>query len=162
MLHRTIAGIGPLVVIMACQPPAPQDDATEVELLISEEMAAFNLPFSEAVRVGDMIYLSGNIGVLPGTTELAPGGLQAEARQTMENIRTVLERYGSSMDRVVKCTVMIDDMNRWNEFNEVYVTFFPNDKPARSSFGADGLALGAAVEVECWARVGPAPEGHAN
>ena len=113
-----------------------------------------DLPFSEAVRVGDMLYLSGQIGNRPGTLELVPGGIRAEARQTMENIRAVLERHGSSLERVVKCTVMIDDIAEWGAFNEVYVEFFPGPRPARSAFGADGLALGAAVEVECWATAG--------
>ena len=106
-------------------------------------------PFSDAVRVGDLLFLSGKIGVLPGTRTLADGGIQGQARQTMDNIQATLERWGSSLDKVVKCTVMIDDIDEWGAFNEVYVEYFPEHKPARSAFGADGLALGAAVEVEC-------------
>ena len=112
-----------------------------------------NLPFSDAVRVGNMLYLSGSIGVLPGTLDLAEGGIQAETRQTMENIRTTLEKYGSSMDRIVKCTIMLADISEWNAMNEVYVSFFPGHKPARSAFGADGLALDSRVEIECMATV---------
>ena len=130
------------------------DPAPMVEHLATPEQRSLDLPFSEAVRVGHMLYLSGQIGTKPGTVGLVEGGIRAEARQTMENIRAVLERYGSSMERVVKCTVMIDDIDQWSTFNEVYVEFFPGEKPARSAFGADGLALGAAVEVECWATVG--------
>lgn len=130
-------------------------DATpEVEYLRSAEQAAMDLPFSEAVRVGHMLYLAGQVGNRPGEMTVVEGGIQAEARQTMENIKGVLERYGSSMDRVVKCTVMIDEIGEWGAFNEVYVEYFPGPKPARSAFGADGLALDAAVEVECWATVG--------
>jgi len=110
-------------------------------------------PFSDAVRVGNMLFLSGKIGILPGTRTLAEGGIEGESRQTMENIKATLERWDSSLERVVKCTVMIDDIAEWGAFNEVYVEYFPNDKPARSAFGADGLALGAAVEVECIATV---------
>ncbi len=121
------------------------------EYLVSEAAKELNLPFSEAVRVGDMLYLSGQLGNLPGSTELAPGGIEGEARQTMENIKAILERYGSSLDRVVKCTVMMADIAEWSAFNEVYVTYFPGPKPARSAFAASGLALGAKVEVECWA-----------
>ena len=123
--------------------------------LISEKAAALNLPFSEAVRVGHLLFLSGQIGTLPGTTDLAPGGIQGEARQTMENIKTVLEANGSSMDRVVKATVMLLDISEWPAFNEVYVTYFPGDKPARSAFAGSGLALGARCEVEVIAVVGP-------
>lgn len=136
------------------QTTATQSDAPpEVEYLRSDEQAAMDLPFSEAVRVGHMLYLAGQVGNRPGEMSVVEGGIQAEARQTMENIRGVLERYGSSLDRVVKCTVMIDEIEEWGAFNEVYVEFFPGPKPARSAFGADGLALDAAVEVECWATV---------
>ncbi len=112
-------------------------------------MEGLDLPFSEAVRVGDLLFLSGMVGTKPGTTELAEGGIAGETRQTMENIKAALGRHGASMDRVVKCTVMLADIAEWPAMNEVYVTFFPGDKPARSAFGASGLALGARVEIEC-------------
>lgn len=115
--------------------------------------AVEGLPFSDAVRAGNMLYLSGSIGVLPGTLELAEGGLAGETRQSLENIRTTLVKYGSSMEEIVKCTIMMDDIAEWSDMNEVYVTYFPNHKPARSAFGADGLALGARVEIECIATV---------
>ena len=97
---------------------------------------------------------SREVGNIPGTTQLAGGGIQGETRQILENIGRVLERYGSSMERVVKCLVMIDDMAEWPAMNEVYAGFFPGAKPARSALGADGLALGARVEIECMATVG--------
>lgn len=154
MRLEVIAGIGWLVVVTSCQAPAPADETTTVEYLTSEATTGMDLPFSEAVRVGEMLYLSGNIGNVPGEAELVPGGIGPETRQTMENIRSVLERYGSSMDEVVKCTIMMDDIGEWAEMNAVYVTFFPGHKPARSAFGAEGLALGARVEIECWATLG--------
>ena len=110
-------------------------------------------PFSPAVRVGDVLYLSGQIGT-DSTGRLVPGGIAAEARQTMENIRDVLARTGSSLDRVVKCTVMMADMAEWPAMNAVYATYFPRNKPARSALGANGLALGARVEIECIAVAG--------
>ena len=116
-----------------------------------------NLPFSEAVRAGDFLFLSGEIGRRPGTTELVPGGLPAEARQAMENVKANLERHGATLDDVVKCTVFIADMKDWGAFNEVYRTFFTKSLPARSALGASGLALGARVEVECLAVVPPPP-----
>ena len=109
------------------------------------------MPFSDAVRVGDMLYLSGKIGNVPGTSQLAEGGIQGETRQAMENIKTSLEKYGASLDQVVKCTVFLADMEEWGAMNEVYVTYFPVNKPARSALGASGLALGARVEIECLA-----------
>lgn len=123
------------------------------EFLSTPQQRAMGFPFSEAVRVGHMLFLSGQIGNLPGTTELAEGGIEGETRQVLENIVQVLERYGSSMDRVVKCLVMIEDMADWPAMNEVYAEFFPGPKPARSALGADGLALGARVEIECMATV---------
>jgi 2-iminobutanoate/2-iminopropanoate deaminase len=117
------------------------------------EMKALGLPFSAAVRVGDMLYLSGALGNLPGTLKLAEGGMKAQARQTMENIGAVLRFCGLDFDDVVKCTAMLADMSEWAEFNEVYVTYFPPDRlPARSAFGCSGLALGGRLEVECLAR----------
>jgi reactive intermediate/imine deaminase len=107
-----------------------------------------SLPFSEAVRVGAMLYLSGQIGT-DSTGSLVAGGIEPETRQAMENIRAVVERNGSSMDRVVKCLVMLADMREWSSMNQVYVTYFPKHLPARSAMGASGLALGARVEIEC-------------
>lgn len=133
----------------ARQKPAPAAAAPRVEYMPGGRA----LPFSEAVRVGHMLYLSGQIGTGP-TFALVPGGMKAEATQTMENVRAVLERHGSSLDRVVKCTVMLADMSEWGAFNEVYAGYFRKDRlPARSALGANGLALGARVEVECWATV---------
>ncbi len=108
-------------------------------------------PFSEAVKVGNMLVLSGNIGIDPKTGKLAPGGIKGETKQVMENIKRTLEKYGSSLDHVFKCTVMLADIKEWADFNKVYVEYFPNKKPARSAFGSSGLAMNCRVEVECWA-----------
>jgi reactive intermediate/imine deaminase len=126
----------------------------EVEYLASDRAKSLNLPFSEAVRVGDMLYLSGQLGNLPGTLDLAPGGIEGQTRQVMANIQRILEANGSALDRIVKCTVMMADMAEWPKLNDIYVTYFPGPKPARSAFGAAGLAVGARVEIECWATVG--------
>lgn len=124
-----------------------------IEFLNSGKVLPRTLPFSEAVRVGNTIYLSGQIGVAPGTLKLVPGGIGPEARQTMENIKTSLEAHGYAMRNIVKCTVMLADMADWGAFNEVYKTYFANRYPARSAFGANGLALGGRLEVECIAAV---------
>jgi 2-iminobutanoate/2-iminopropanoate deaminase len=114
------------------------------------EGAASALPFSEAVRVGQVLYLSGQVGI-DSTQKLVVGGIAAETRQTLENIRRVLERHGLSLDHVVKCTVMLADMSEWQAMNAVYRTYFTAHLPARSAFGTTGLALGARVEIECMA-----------
>jgi reactive intermediate/imine deaminase len=100
-----------------------------------------------------MLYLSGQIGT-DSTGRVVAGGIRPETRQAMTNIRDLLEKTGSSMDRVVKCTVMLADMSEWATMNEVYTTFFPTHKPARSALGANGLALNARVEIECLALAG--------
>ena len=120
-----------------------------IEFLNSGKVLPTNLPFSEAVRVGSVLYLSGQIGIVPGTRKLVEGGIREEARQTMENIKASLEAHGYAMTDVVKCTVMLADISEWATFNDVYKSFFAGRYPARSALGANGLALGARVEVEC-------------
>jgi 2-iminobutanoate/2-iminopropanoate deaminase len=106
-------------------------------------------PFSLAVRAGDFVYLSGQLGT--GPTGLVKG-FDAQSRQAMDNIVTVLKGMNLSMDNVVKCTIMIADMGKWGDFNKVYAGYFkPGRLPARSAMGANGLALGGEVEVECMA-----------
>lgn len=138
---RVILGLVLAIVATGCAVP--------VRHLNSGAVLPTKLPFSEAVEVGGTLYLSGQIGIRPGTLELVPGGIEAEARRTMENIKTTLEAHGYSMRDVVKCTVMLADIAEWGAFNEVYKTYFAEPYPARSALGANGLALGARVEVEC-------------
>ncbi|MEM7714147.1 MAG: RidA family protein, partial [Cyanobacteria bacterium P01_A01_bin.68] len=107
-----------------------------VEFLTSPDTTSLNVPFSEAVRVGNTLYLSGNIGNIPGKKQLVEGGIKAETKQAMENIKRVLERNSSSFDKVFKCTVMLADIKEWGAMNEVYQTYFPENRfPARSAFG---------------------------
>ena len=123
--------------------------ATRPEYLTSPERAALNLPYSDAVRVGNVLFLSGAIGTAPGTRQVVPGGVVPETRQVLDNIKRNLEANGSSLDRVVKCTVMLADIGDFEAMNGVYRQYFPTNKPARSTFGVSGLALGARVEIEC-------------
>ena len=146
---RTIVGLAFVLLLGGCvSSPAPEAVHYPSALLNGQAM-----PFSEAERVGDLLFVAGQLGNQPGTRTLATGGIAAEARQTMENIRAVLERHGSSLDYVVKVTVFLADIKDWPAFNEVYVQYFKGKLPARSALGANGLALGAKVEVECIAVV---------
>jgi len=111
------------------------------------------LPFSEAVRVGSLLFLSGQMGT-DASGRLVAGGIEAETRQILANVRAVVERHGSSMDRVVKCLVMLADMAEWPAMNKVYLEHFTPPLPARSAFGASGLALGGRIEMECVAVIG--------
>ena len=111
------------------------------------------LPFSDAVRVGDTLYLSGQIGV--GADGKLPDGIDAQTRQAMDNVGAVLKRAGLGYDRIFHCTAFLADMKDWPAFNKVYVGYFPDGQmPARSAIGANGLALGAKLEIECQAYAG--------
>ena len=112
------------------------------------------LPFSSAVRVGNVLYLSGAIGNLLGTRQLVDTGIVKQTQQTLENIKTMLAAAGSSLDRVFKCTVFLTNIADYAKMNEVYATYFPKDPPARSTVAGSSLALGAKVEIECLATVG--------
>lgn len=140
-----------LVCLAALLPGGFATSVSAAEYLTSKQTESLGLPFSDAVRAGGLLILSGQLGNLPGSMQLASGGIRAEARQALENVKRILEANGSGMDRVVKCTVMMADIAEWGTFNEVYVTYFPDHKPARSAFAASGLAAGARVELECWA-----------
>lgn len=143
----------------ACRPAAPSTGraavADSARATYLTPFGAPTRPFSPAVRVGDLIFLSGQIGTdASASGAVVPGGIEAETRRTMENIKLTLEAVGSGMDRVVKCTVMMADMREWDRMNAVYRTYFPADRlPARSALGANGLALDARVEIECIATV---------
>lgn len=111
------------------------------------------LPFSDAVRVGDILYLSGQIGI--GPDGKLPDGIEAQTKQAMDNVGGVLKRAGLTYADVFHCTAFLADMKDWPTFNKVYVPYFPaGNMPARSAFGANGLALGARLEIECQAYAG--------
>jgi 2-iminobutanoate/2-iminopropanoate deaminase len=120
----------------------------------SPETQAADLPFSDAVRAGELLFLSGQLGTRPGEAEVVPGGIEAETAQALENIRAILERNGTGLDRVVKCTAFLADMSEWPRMNAVYRRYFPHALPARSAFAAAGLAFGARIELECIAHSG--------
>jgi reactive intermediate/imine deaminase len=128
----------------------PMSDV-KVEVLRSNAVLTANLPFPDGVRVNDLVILSGQIGVKPGTLTLVEGGIEAEARQTFENLRLTLQAHGMKLTDIVRAQIMLADMSEWQRFNAVYLDFFPDAAPARSAFGANGLALGARVEIEVFA-----------
>jgi 2-iminobutanoate/2-iminopropanoate deaminase len=107
-------------------------------------------PFSLAVRAGDYVHLAGQMGT--DEKGLVPGGFEPQSRKAMDNIAAILKGMKLSMDDVVKCTVMIQDMDKWGDFNKIYTGYFkPGRLPARSAFGVSALALGGEIEVECLA-----------
>ncbi|GJM11813.1 MAG: hypothetical protein DHS20C12_02160 [Pseudohongiella sp.] len=144
-MNRVIIAAFLSIVLLACQPESSGSFAAEA----SQSSAAPEYlnpnpraPYSEGVRYGGLIFLAGKTGG-PGES-----GVQPETRRTLEAIEDALERFGSSMDKVVKCTVFLVDMAEWGAMNEVYAEFFPENKPART---AVGISLGGdtRVEIEC-------------
>ncbi len=148
-MRTLLMGIAALL-LAGCEVKVETD--TEIEWLQDPGMESMDLPFSSAVRVDNLLFLSGQLGFDRETGTLVEGGIQAETQKTLENIAATLANHGSSLDKVVKCTVFLADMSEWGAMNEVYKTFFPN-KPARSALGVNGLALGARTEIECIAVV---------
>jgi len=136
---------------------AAQESPPRRQIVDAEGVARLPV-FSSAVRSGNLLFLSGQIGTQPGVEPLqvVEGGAEAEARQTMEHIRTVLASEGLTMDDVVKCTLFLDDIDDFGAVNQVYISFFPGEPPARSAMSVESLALGAALEIECIAAY---PEG---
>ena len=116
-----------------------------------------NFPFSESVSVNELLFISGQVGT-DESGALVDGGIEPESRQVMDNIKQIIDRRGLTMSDVVKCTVFLADVSQWGDFNQVYTTYFSKPYPARSALGANGLALGAALEVECIAAYSQRPE----
>lgn len=149
-----------LLILPACTLEDRVDRAatpeTSTRRVIIQPEGVARLPvFSSAVRSGDFIFLSGALGALPNINppQVIEGGIEAETRQTMENIITVLDAAGATLEDLIKCTVYLADIEDYAAMNAVYVEFMPEQPPARAALAGSGLALGALVEVDCIAAV---------
>ncbi|MET2984251.1 RidA family protein [Aureibaculum conchae] len=109
-------------------------------------------PFSKAVKTGNLLFLAGQIGKDPKTGKLVKGGIENQTKQVMENIKSVLEANGTSLDKVVKCTVILDSIEDFSAMNSIYKTYFNDNYPARTTFAAN-LVGGAKIEIEAIAVV---------
>lgn len=105
-------------------------------------------PYSQAIKAGGFIYTAGQVGVDPKTSEIVPGGIEAETRQVLINIKNILEAAGSSLDHVVKTTVYLRDIQDFSAMNGVYATFFPENPPARTTVQVAALPRGVAIEID--------------
>lgn len=121
------------------------------QVLSSDRIPPAVGPYSQAVRAGQLIFCSGVIGLDPETKKLVDGALEDEVRRVMDNLRTLLEDCGSSLDNVVKTTVFLVDMGQFQAMNGVYAQYFGDEPPARSTIQVAALPLGARVEVEATA-----------
>ena len=146
---KSLKLLSTIAVLLLISAPTFSQDSGQGEKDVEFLGRSDSFPFSEAVRVGNLLFLSGQIGYDDATAALVEGGVQPETRKTLDNIKATLAKYNATMDDVVKCTVMLADIAEWPAMNEVYTTYFTNNKPARSAFAGSGLALGARVEIEC-------------
>lgn len=138
--------------LAACETlPVNDPESTEIRHYVKDAYKEAGFPFSSAVEADGWIYLAGELGTTP-EAGLVPGGIEPETRQTMDNIQATLAANDLSWENVVKCTVFLADIAEWPAFNEIYKTYFTGNYPARSALGANGLALGARVEIECIAK----------
>src|SRR5882672_673426 len=153
-MRWSVSLVAGLVILLAgCATPPAKAPAAKAEFLNTPASLQRGLPFSEAVRVNDILLLAGQMGIDPATGKLVPGGVEPQARQALENIKAVLERNGRSMSDVVKCTVFLADISEWAHFNEIYKQYFKPPYPARSALGVNGLANNGRLEIECMAYV---------
>ena len=138
-----------LILFISCS----NHNINDAEYFVSEISKKLNFPFSDAAIVGNIIYVSGQIGSIPGTREVVKGGISAETMQTLDNIKMILNDLGSNPNKIFKCLCMLDNIDDYADMNNAYITFFNSrDKlPSRSTFAGSGLALGAKIEIECWA-----------
>lgn len=120
----------------------------ERRVVHTDKVPPARVPLSQAIRVGDWVFASGQLGMDPKTGRLVVGGIKAETRQVCKNLKAVLEAAGSSLAQVVKVTIYLADLGELMPMNEVFASYFPKDPPARTTFQAAGLVAGARVEIE--------------
>ena len=137
-----VFGLLCLVTFLNCE-----QSSNQIKFHKSHEPSRSNTPFSDAVETDDLLFLTGQIGKNHATGKLAEGGIKAETKQCIENIKAVLDYHNLDLDRVVKCTVILKDINDFADFNEVYVQYFTK-KPARTTFAASDLAGNASIEID--------------
>ena len=130
------------LIFLSCE-----EKSSEIKFHKSHEPTRQNTPFSDAVETDDFLFLAGQIGRDHKAGKLVEGGITGETKQTIENIKAVLEHHGLNLDDVVKCTVILSDINDFSAFNNVYTTYFTK-RPARTTFAAAGLAANAKIEIE--------------
>jgi 2-iminobutanoate/2-iminopropanoate deaminase len=118
------------------------------QVVHTDKVPPARVALSQAIKVGEWVFASGQLGNDPRTGRLAEGGIRAETRQVCENLKAVLEAAGSSLDKVVKVTIYMADLAELMEMNEIFRRYFAEDPPARTTFQCAGLVAGARVEIE--------------
>lgn len=133
-----------ILIMLSCQ-----TEAQPTEFYNSGKIIPSNLPLSDGVKHGNLFFLSGQIGLIPGSGKLVSGGMKVESKQALDNIRIILESRSSGMHDIIQCNVYLTDMNEWASFNEIYQSYFKSRYPARTVVGVSQLPLQARVELQC-------------
>ncbi|MGQ9493825.1 MAG: RidA family protein [Anaerolineae bacterium] len=123
------------------------------EVIVTDKAPAAIGPYSQGVRVGNLVFTAGQVGLIPGTKEFAGSDIASQTRQALQNVQAVLEASGSCLAHVVKTTVFLADMKEFSQMNEVYAQFFRSNPPARTTVQVAALPMGAKVEIEAVAEV---------
>lgn len=156
-----LLGLTLFIILISCDNPGNKKDGSQetvetsksnIEFLASQIERRKSAPYSDAVRIGDILFLTGQVGFNNDSLKIAQGGIKAEATQALENIKAVLEANGSDLEHVAKCSVILTDRNDFGDFNEVFRQYFPKNKPARTTFVAD-LVIDAKIEIDVIAAV---------
>ncbi len=153
MIHIMIRFIYNIFFILILATSCSNPNYVDAEYIVSDNSKALNYPFSDASIVNNIVYVSGQIGSKPGTRKIVDGGIGVETIQSLNNIKMILNDLGSNSDKIFKCLCMLEDINDYTEMNNAYTKFFKSrdNLPSRSTFAGSGLALGAKIEIECWA-----------
>jgi len=131
----------------SCNTVSEKHEASERRIITFENTPA-SRPYSPAVEAGNMLFVSGQIALDPSTGKLIEGGFEEQTRQTLSNLKAVIERAGYKLEDVVRCTVLLTDINNYTPMNRIYMEFFPSDPPARMAFAVRDLPMGALIEID--------------
>ncbi len=141
--------VGLIAVILAVGLPAPKSQGPQKTEILTDKAPKASGPISQGIIAGGFVFCSGQLPVDPATGKVVEGGMEEQTRQVLKNLSAVLEAGGSSLDQVVKCTVLITDMDEFAAMNKIYAEFFKSPAPARATFQVSRLALNVKVEIEC-------------
>ncbi|MGQ9619811.1 MAG: RidA family protein [Bacteroidales bacterium] len=133
-------------MLYSCSPPVKEQET--LRRVITLDSTPSSRPYSPAVEVNNTLYISGQIAIDTSTGKLIKGGLEEQTRQALNNLKSIAEKAGYKLKEVVKCTVLLTDIEHYSVMNRIYIEFFPSDPPARMAFAVKDLPMGALVEIE--------------